>query len=57
MILTAAPICAGLLLQLSSPHYYGDVIHERGVQIALGCVATWMTIGNLIMRRMIDMRI
>jgi tight adherence protein B len=57
MILTAAPICAGLLLQLSSPHYYGDVIGERGVQITLGLVATWMTIGNLIMRRMIDMRI
>ena len=57
MILTAAPICAGLLLQLSSPDYYGGVIHERGVQITLGIVATWMTLGNLIMRRMIDMRI
>jgi tight adherence protein B len=57
MILTAAPICAGILLMVSSPHYYGDVIHERTVQMILGGVAFWMTCGNLIMRRMIDMRI
>lgn len=57
LILTAAPCGAALLLQLSSPHYYGDVIHERTVQLVLAGVVTWMTIGNLIMRRMIDMRI
>jgi tight adherence protein B len=57
LILTAAPCGAALLLQLSSPHYYGDVIGERTVQLVLAGVATWMTIGNLIMRRMIDMRI
>jgi len=57
MILTAAPCGAALMLQLSSPSYYGGVIHEPAVQITLGIVATWMTIGNLIMRRMIDMRI
>lgn len=57
LILTAAPICAGLLLQLSSPDYYGSVIHERPVQITLGLVVFWMSVGNLIMRRMIDMRI
>jgi tight adherence protein B len=57
LILTAAPICAVVLLQVSSPSYYGEVIHERDVQLTLGFVAFWMFIGNMVMRRMIDMRI
>ena len=57
MILTAAPFCAAGILMLSSPEYYGGVIHERPVQIGLGLIGGWMAIGNVIMRRMIDMRI
>jgi tight adherence protein B len=57
MILTAAPITAFLFLQVIRPGFYGDVIHERPVQIGLGALTTWMVIGNLVMRRMIDMRI
>ncbi len=57
MILTAAPIASFLFLELVRPNFYGDVIHERVVQIGLGGFAVWMAIGNLVMRRMIDMRI
>jgi tight adherence protein B len=57
MILTAAPITAFIFLQIVRPQFYGGVIHERPIQIGLGVLGTWMVVGNLVMRRMIDMRI
>ena len=57
MILTAAPLLVFGFLTVASPHYYGDVIQLKGIRIGLGVMATWLFIGNLIMRRMIDMRI
>lgn len=57
MILTAAPFCVLILLQVSNPHFYGDVIHEHAVHVGLTVLGVWMLIGNIIMRRMIDMRI
>ena len=56
-MLTAAPLLVMGFLTVASPHYYGDVIHIKGIQIGLGVVGTWLVIGNLVMRRMIDMRI
>jgi tight adherence protein B len=56
-ILTGAPFAAVGLISLISPKFYGEVIHEPFVQIGLGGLCLWMFIGNLIMRRMIDMRI
>ncbi|HZZ34845.1 MAG TPA: type II secretion system F family protein [Caulobacteraceae bacterium] len=57
MILTAAPICVFLMLTVMSPHFYGDVIGQRPVQLGLVALGSWMFIGNLVMRKMIDMRI
>jgi tight adherence protein B len=57
MILTSAPFIVAGGLQLSSPHFYGDVIHEPFIQIGLVILGVWMFFGNLVMRRMIDMRI
>ena len=57
MILTAAPIVAFTFLMIMRPKFYGDVIHERPIQIGLTALGTWMVVGNLVMRRMIDMRI
>lgn len=57
MILTSAPFLVAAMLQLISPGFYGDVIHEPFVQIGLGGLALWMFLGNLVMQRMIDMRI
>jgi tight adherence protein B len=57
MILTAAPFVALGFITITSPHFYGDVIHEPVVKIGLMIVGGWMFLGNLVMRRMIDMRI
>jgi tight adherence protein B len=56
-ILTAAPIVCFIFINVANPGYYRDVMNARFIQIGLGALATWMVIGNLIMRRMIDMRI
>jgi len=57
MILTGAPFGVLGILTVSAPHFYGDVIHEQFVQIGLTGFGIWMFIGNMVMRRMIDMRI
>jgi tight adherence protein B len=57
MILTAAPLLMMAFITISSPHFYGDVIGEPMVKIGLVVIGAWLLIGNLIMRRMIDMRI
>jgi tight adherence protein B len=57
MILTSAPFCVLILLQVTNPHFYGDVIHEHVIHVGLSVLGGWMLLGNLIMRRMIDMRI
>ena len=57
MILTAAPLLVLGVLQALRPQFYGTIIHERSVQMILAGLATWLFIGNLVMRRMIDMRI
>jgi tight adherence protein B len=56
-ILSAVPFVVCGIVQLLSPHFYGDVIGDRGFQIGIGILGTWMMIGNLIIRKMIDMRI
>jgi tight adherence protein B len=56
-ILTAAPILTMGFITLSSPHFYGDVINEPVVRIGLVVIVVWLVLGNLVMRRMIDMRI
>ena len=57
MILTAAPILTMAFISLSSPHFYGDVNNEPIMKMGLVVLGTWLMIGNLVMRRMIDMRI
>ncbi|MBI5940294.1 MAG: type II secretion system F family protein [Caulobacterales bacterium] len=57
IILTSAPFAVFAILQVASPHFYGDVIHERTIQMGLAALGGWMFIGNMVMRKMIDMRI
>ncbi len=57
VILTSAPFAVFAILQVASPHFYGDVIHERTIQMGLAALGGWMFIGNMVMRKMIDMRI
>ncbi len=57
LILTAAPFLAAGAIMLLSPEFYGEVIHLPMVRIGLMVIGGWMLIGNLVMRKMIDMRI
>jgi tight adherence protein B len=57
MILTSAPFVAMGFIMISSPHFYGDVIHEPVVKWGLAGLGVWMFIGNMVMRRMIDLRL
>jgi tight adherence protein B len=56
-ILTGAPIVCFIFINVSQPHYYGDLLHTRFIQIGLGCLLALLTAGNLVMKRMINMRI
>ena len=57
MILTSAPIAAFAFLEIARPNFYGEVIGAKPVQMGLAGLVIWMGIGNLVMRKMIDMRI
>jgi tight adherence protein B len=57
IILTSAPFAVMGILAFASPQFYGDVIHEKFIQYGLMGLGGWMFLGNLVMRRMIDMRI
>jgi tight adherence protein B len=57
LILTSAPFIALGMITLISPKFYGDVIDQPAVQWGLGIIGFWIFLGNMIMRRMIDMRI
>ena len=57
MILTSAPFVAFGLINVTNPHFYGDVINEPMVRYGLmGCLG-WLGVGNLVMRKMIDMKL
>ena len=57
MILTSAPFLAITFIMIISPKFYGDVIDEPLVKYGLAIVGFWIFLGNMIMRRMIDMRL
>ena len=57
LILTAAPFVVVGMLQLLAPHYYGEVIHKTGVHIGLAVIGTWMTLGVVMMQRMVNMKV
>lgn len=57
MILNIAPLALFLLIRLTSPDFYGDVSDSPLLKPAFIGVAIWMTIGNLVMRKMINFRI
>jgi tight adherence protein B len=57
MILTAAPLLSTGFIMVSSPHFYGDVIGDPVVKWGLVGLGGWMFLGNMVMRRMIDLRL
>jgi tight adherence protein B len=57
MILTAAPFVAVGMIMIMAPNFYGEVINEPVVKYGLAFIGFWIFLGNMIMRRMIDMRL
>lgn len=57
MILTAAPFLAVGMIAIMSPKFYGDVIDQPMVKYGLCFILFWIFLGNMIMRRMINMRL
>lgn len=57
MILTSAPFVAFGLINVTNPHFYGDVINEPMVRYGLIGLLGWLGVGNMVMAKMIDMRL
>src|ERR1051325_3339028 len=57
MILSSLPIIMFLVIQIITPEFYASVWHESLTKIALACAGGWMSIGNLIMFRMVNFKI
>lgn len=57
MILNVAPLALFTLIKFTSPDFYGDVSDSDLIKPAFIAVVIWMTIGNLVMRKMINFRI
>ncbi len=55
--LSGLPIALFVIMQFTSPDFYGSVWHEELTRIGLGAAAGWMLIGNLVMYRMVNFRI
>lgn len=57
IILTAAPFAVVFFVQMIQPHYYGEVIGERFIQIGIGALGVWMALGILVMQRMVNFKV
>jgi tight adherence protein B len=57
MILSGLPIAMFLVLQVMAPDFYGKVWQIEMTKVVLACAGGWMTIGNLIMYRLVNFRI
>jgi len=57
MILSSLPILIFLIIQFVAPDFYSSVWHHELTKIGLAAGAVWMTLGNLIMWRMVNFRI
>jgi len=56
MILTAAPFLVMLAIHLLRPEFYGDVIDTPLIRYSFAGLFTWMFIGNMVMRKMINFK-
>ena len=56
MILTSAPFLVMLAIHLTRPEFYGSVIDDPLIRYGFAGLFTWMFIGNLVMRKMINFK-
>jgi tight adherence protein B len=57
MILSALPIGMFIVIQIIAPEFYASVWHEQLTKILLFSGAGWMSVGNLIMFKMVNFKI
>jgi tight adherence protein B len=57
MILSALPIGMFLVIQFIAPDFYGPIWHEHLTKVLLLSSAGWMSVGNLIMFKMVNFKI
>jgi tight adherence protein B len=57
LILSALPIGMFIIIQVIAPDFYASVWHERLTKILLFSAGGWMSIGNLIMFKMVNFKI
>ena len=57
MIFSALPIGMFVIIQIIAPDFYASVWHEHLTKILLFSAAGWMSIGNLIMFKMVNFKI
>jgi len=57
MILNLAPLFMFMLIQWMSPEFYGEVEDNPIMKYAFWGIIIWMSLGNLVMRRMINFKI
>jgi tight adherence protein B len=57
MILSALPIGMFFVILWMVPDFYGSVWHEKLTKELLGGAAVWMSVGNLIMFKMVNFKI
>lgn len=56
VILSITPVALFVIINLFSPGFYGDIWDSPKVTYGLGGAVLWMTIGNLVMRKMINFK-
>jgi len=57
LILNAAPLLLFIFIKMSVPEFYGEVEDSQIFKYGMVAVVLWMFIGNIVMRRMINIRI
>jgi tight adherence protein B len=57
MILSALPIGLFIVIQFVAPDFYASVWNEQLTKLMLGGAAVWMSLGNLIMFKMVNFKI
>ena len=57
MILSALPIGMFLVIQVITPEFYSSVWQEHLTKVMLFSAGGWMSIGNLIMFKMVNFKI
>jgi tight adherence protein B len=57
MILSGLPIGLFIVIQVIAPEFYGSMWHEHLTKVLLGSAAAWMSIGNVVMFKMVNFKI